>query len=334
MNSPDNDFGGARDQDRTQAPAYGKLGPGADVTLAGPDAPNTSSQPSTSRVRVAALIAVGVGFAAAIATMQLTNSTRYHEPGDFSRSASKPVTSKDLRRIDSLSQQKQAETLLESAITNSAGAVEQISNRADAWRGHIHWNAKIANLTAAALNSEDMRVREAGIEVELAAYGVSKDSSSADSMVQEAQAAPHAQKIWALWTLGLLGNRGIEPDRVVETLIGHMKDTDDDSRRWAVESLALVGTNSTIAPLLAAMHDDPSPRVRERAACSLAVSGMLTHEQRMTAVPQLINYSDDASLDAQTHGWAFQALKDITHQRLPNESATWRNWYQSASGGN
>ena len=33
--------------------------------------------------------------------------------------------------------------------------------------------------------------------------------------------------------------------------------------------------------------------VRERAACSLAESGMLSHEQRLAAVPQLINYSDD-----------------------------------------
>jgi HEAT repeat protein len=78
------------------------------------------------------------------------------------------------------------------------------------------------------------------------------------------------------------------------------------------------------------MHDDPSALVRERAACSLAESGMFTPEQRRTAVPQLLNYTDDPALDAQTHGWAFQALSDITHQRLPNDSAAWRSWYTSA----
>ena len=78
------------------------------------------------------------------------------------------------------------------------------------------------------------------------------------------------------------------------------------------------------------MHDDPSPIVRERAACSLAESGMLTHDQRLAAVPQLINYSDDPALDAQTHAWAFQALTDITKQRLPNDAAAWRNWYQNS----
>jgi HEAT repeat protein len=80
------------------------------------------------------------------------------------------------------------------------------------------------------------------------------------------------------------------------------------------------------------MHDDPSPLVRERAACALAESGMFTPEQRMTAVPQLLIYADDPALDAQTHAWAFQALSDITHQHLPNDSAMWRNWYDIRSG--
>jgi hypothetical protein len=80
------------------------------------------------------------------------------------------------------------------------------------------------------------------------------------------------------------------------------------------------------------MHDDPSATVRERAACSLAQSGMLSREQRLIAVPQLINYSGDPALDAQTHAWAFQALADITQQRLPNDSAAWRNWYLNNSG--
>jgi hypothetical protein len=57
---------------------------------------------------------------------------------------------------------------------------------------------------------------------------------------------------------------------------------------------------------------------------------MLTQEQRLTAVPRLLNYTDDSSLDAQTHAWAFQALTDITGQRLPNDSAAWRNWYAAS----
>ena len=83
----------------------------------------------------------------------------------------------------------------------------------------------------------------------------------------------------------------------------------------------------TIDPLLKAMHDDPAAIVREGAACGLAEAGMFTPRQRMTAVAKLLNYSDDPALDAQTHRWAFQALNDITHQHLPNDSAAWRTWY-------
>ena len=67
--------------------------------------------------------------------------------------------------------------------------------------------------------------------------------------------------------------------------------------------------------------------IRERAACSLAQSGMLTRAQRMTAVPRLLDFSNDFSLDEQTRGWVFQALRDITGQNLPRDPSAWRNWY-------
>jgi hypothetical protein len=70
--------------------------------------------------------------------------------------------------------------------------------------------------------------------------------------------------------------------------------------------------------------------VRECAASSLAESAMLSQDQRLIAVPQLINYSDDPALDAQTHALAFQALAAITKQHLPNDSESWRNWYQAS----
>jgi len=230
--------------------------------------------------------------------------------------------------LDRLKPQKQAETLLELAVAHSDGAVEQISTRVDRWQGKLEWDSQIATLTTAALNSNDLRVRQSGVEVELAAYGLARNSSSLNYLLKTAESSDHARKIWALWALGLMGNRGVETGRVVDALAAHLKDSDEDSRRWAVEGLALVGTPETIPTLLRVMHDDPSPSVRERAACSLAESGMFTPEQRLSAVPQLLNYTDDPSLDAQTHAWAFQALGDITHQRLPNDPSAWRRWYE------
>jgi len=220
--------------------------------------------------------------------------------------------------------------LLERAVGESDGAVEQIASRVDRWQGTIQWNSQIATLTTAALTSNDLRVRQSGVEVELAAYGLAKNAGSLSYVLHAAASRDHAKKIWALWSLGLLGNRGVGTSLAVQALTAHLKDSDQDSRRWAVAGLALVGSPEIIAPLLRAMHDDPSPEVRESAASGLAESGMLTREQRLAAVPQLLNYIDDPSLDQQTRTWAFQALTCITGQRLPNDSGTWRLWYTAA----
>lgn len=152
--------------------------------------------------------------------------------------------------------------------------MEQISYRAESWNGRVKWNPPIASLTTAALNSNDMRVRESGIEVQLAAYGLSKNSASLEYLLNTANSPDHSQKIWALWAVGLMANRGVEPGRIGEVLASHLRDSDEDSRRWAAEGLALAGTDEAIPPLLATMHDDRSPVVRERAACGLADSGM------------------------------------------------------------
>ena len=129
--------------------------------------------------------------------------------------------------------------------------------------------------------------------------------------------------------LGLLGNRGVEPQRAGEVLISQLQDPDVEIRHWAVEGLAYLGTEATVAPLLKTFHDDPSPLVRERAACSLAQSGMLSQEQRQTVVPSLLDFAEDSSLGADTRMWVFHALRDITGQSLGNDPVAWRNWYSN-----
>ena len=315
-------------------PDYGTLGPGSDIAGSGPiSIPGSTRQPVNARrfgpvfaAAIGVLLAVLVGNIGSAHAVWSSFANLFSVRGDAHASA------KDSRQLDRMKPQKQAEALLELAVGHSDGAVDQISSRVDRWPGKVKWDSRIAALTTAALNSSDMRVRESGIEVELAAYGLAKNSASLDYLLRTSESPDHARKIWALWALGLMGNRGVETDRVVQVLTAHLKDVDDDSRRWAVEGLALAGSAQTIEPLLKTMHDDPSPIVRERAACSLAESGMFTREQRLSAVPQLLSYSDDPSLDAQTHAWAFQALGEITHQRLPNDSNAWRSWYDSTKG--
>lgn len=306
---------------------------------AGAPAPGRREQ-SRRNFHVAPYIAIAAGVLAAVlvgnlhragaASQHLADLFSARPASEENLPASRPAS--ELPRLDRLKPQKQAETLLELAVGNSDGAVDQISSRVDRWHGKLSWNPQLANLTTAALNSNDMRVRESGLEVQLVAYGLTKTRSNLDVLIRDADSPDHSRKIWALWALGAMANRGVEPGRVVEVLSAHLKDSDEDSRRWGIEALALVGADSTVPLLLRTMHDDPSPRVRERAACSLAESGMLSREQRMAAVPQLLTYADDPTLDGQTHAWAFQALGDITGQRLPHDSAAWRNWYEKNSG--
>ena len=100
-------------------------------------------------------------------------------------------------------------------------------------------------------------------------------------------------------------------------------------RYWAVEGLAYLAIDASIAPLLDSFHDDPSPLIRERAACGLAQSGMFSAAQRRTAVPRLLDFAIDGALDAETHTWVFQALRDITGQSLPHDARRWREWYEA-----
>ena len=303
---------------------YGTLGPGSDISGLGPS--QTERPAGKPGLRVAQLIAVVVGMVTALIAGTLTK-THPNWPRTIPAPA---IDTHDSGQLDRMKPQKQAEILLEQAVAHSDSAVEQISARVDRWHGKVEWNPQIASLTTAALNSNDRRVRESGVEVELAAYGLSKNPASVEYLFNAVDSSDHRRKIWGLWALGLMANRGVDAGRITTRLMSHLKDSDEDSRRWAVESLAVAGTDDAIPALLQAMHDDASPVVRERAACSLAESGMFTSEQRQTTIPTLISYTNDPSLDAQTQGWAFQALADITHQRLPRDPAAWRSWYQES----
>jgi hypothetical protein len=327
-------------------PDYGTLGAGSDIQKNSlPAAERSANRLAGGNLRLLHFVAAVLGIFCALLVSHggtFVDAWKRFSGGlparKNSNAASGAISERDL---DRQKPQKQAELLLARAVSrnDNDGATELIQQHVESWRGRISWNPQLSDLTTVALNSSDQNVRTSAIEVQLAAYGLSKNDSTVDGLVRQADSSDHAKKIWALWTLGLLANRGVETDRVVQVLTAHLNASQEDSgnannedaRRWAVEGLALVGTTSTIEPLLAAMHDDPSALVRERAACSLAESGLLSHEQRMIAVPKLIVYSDDPALDAQTHAWAFQALGDITKQRLPNDSAAWRSWYQNSA---
>ena len=86
----------------------------------------------------------------------------------------------------------------------------RIAERVDRWRGKIKLTPKLNALAVAAINSNDLRVRAAALEVDLAAYGLPKTSATIDQLERQASSANQATRIWALWALGLMANRGVE----------------------------------------------------------------------------------------------------------------------------
>jgi HEAT repeat protein len=314
-------------------PDWGTLGPGSDIQpTSGLEIKLSSKQgPQSPQLQILARVRIVLAFASAImiAAFLLGQYMFFR-----AKSTVRGLQAANSRpRIASpkfdTPQQRAAELLLRQAIAHNETAVAQIEASAPAWQGHIALTPQLNTMIKAGLDAKDLSVRSATIQLDLAAMNVRQDAESVDRLAQQADSTDHATRIWAIWTLGLLGSRAIERDRITDLLIAHLRDTDFESRHWAVEALSYVATDTAIEPLLKTLHDDPNSRIRERAACGLAESGMFTNDQQRTAIPTLLMYSDDPSLDAQTHAWVFHALRDITSQNLPDDAAAWRNWYDN-----
>lgn len=315
---------------------YGSLGPAADVTLSMQPTP---TEPVKKRVPIGRILLID-GVATVVALLIAFQATpvraAWQQIAAVLGITGKPVAASpaimsehELEQLDRTQPQKQAELLLERATNHYDGASDQIAGRVESWRGKITMTPQLTNMINFALNANDVRVRAAAVEVQLAAYDVDKTSDRMDQLVTQAE-SDSRNRPWRLWTIGLLGNRGVQPDRAANVLTGYLQDPEVETRKWAVEGLAVLGTDAALQPLLTSLHDDASPIVRERAACSLAQSGLFDQEQRRRALPQLLDDAADTRLDAQTRGWVFQALRDITGKNFSNNPAAWRDWYNSA----
>ena len=250
--------------------------------------------------------------------------------GDPEPASANVLSDHEIEVLDQMAPQHQAELLLERSINHYRGANEQIVARVNRWRGRIIIDGRLNMLFTTALNSGDLRVRAAAIEVNIAGRNLEKEAATVDRLEPAARTGEQGPRANALWDIGLLGNRGVEPARAADILLASIRDPNENVRYWAVEGLAYLGTDLVIDPLLEVLHDDPSALIRERAACGLAQSGMLSERQRRRAVPRLLDFAEDGALDAETRKWVYQALRDITGQSLPHEPGVWRDWYARA----
>jgi hypothetical protein len=222
--------------------------------------------------------------------------------------------------------QQQAELLLERAILHDQASLNLLRENVDGWRGRLQNTDRLFDLVLTALNSSDLRVRTAAVDVDLAASNLSKSPQTVARLLRQLPQDASGRGM-TLWRLGSLGNRGVEPERVLSALIRYSHDRSEHTRYWAVEGLAMLGSDTTLDTLLDLLAHDPSPSVRERAACSLAKSGLFTREQRLAAVPPLLNFTDDDSLHSETRELVYGALRTITGAALGNDPSAWRTWW-------
>jgi hypothetical protein len=279
-------------------------------------------------VIAAAILVYTVAFGASPARQQAPSGDQLPVRGKPIAADFGKLSEHNIEWLQTQPPQVQAEFLLGAAVNHDQGATTMIAKRVDGWHGKIHQSQRLDDLGLTALYSNDLRVRAAAIEINLAFSNLAKDDESALHLIESAEKNP-GNRPWAAWELGMLANRGIQQERIHELLATWIHDPSQQTRFWAVEGLAHIGTDETIKNFLDVFRNDPSLEVRERAGCSLAKSGMLTREQRMKAVPGLLELTDDPALDATTRSWIYQALREITDVNLPNEPATWRNWYSS-----
>ena len=226
-----------------------------------------------------------------------------------------------------LGPQEQAERLLQYAISHHLGATDEIKLRVRDWRGTIKYTPALATLLEVARNGDDLRVRAAAIEVELAAFNVAKAAVQVDRLLAAIDANP-PQARHQIYVLGLLANRGIETERILDALRRLARSEDDGVRFQAYAAIANVGTDATVDDLVRAFHHDRSFDVRiNGGGCGLAHCGMLTRAQRMLAVPGLLDMVDDGAVDAVDISYAFRALREITDESFPDDAGKWRSWY-------
>ena len=286
---------------------------------------------AVGRGPVAIFIALGIGMALGLSLLlvrgiergskqlsDLANSGRISSGHGNSRGNAREQT----RPVIDAAVQKRAEELLARVAAGDNGAADQVLAESGDWTGKSHRSPRTDQSITAGMNSSNMHAREASLQAHLALDGVFRDERGFAMM--ERAVGNAGQRAWALWMLGALGNRGVDPIHTLKIIGSYLNDPSASVRASSVDALSLVGTDETIPMLLDRFRSDPSSVVQERAACAIAESGMYTHGQRMTAASSLVGWLDDSLLTAQQRRWTVQALGDISGKNLGTDSAVWR----------
>jgi hypothetical protein len=248
-------------------------------------------------------------------------------PGDRVEGTTAKLSEVEAEMVAAMPPQAQAERLLQYAISHHVGATDEVKARVDGWRGAIKSTPSLDTLLDVARNGDDLRVRAAAMEIELAAMNVAKTSAQVDALLQPMAVSPSDAR-QEIYYLGLLANRGVETDRILYELRVLTRSEEDGVRYQAYAAIANIGTDETVRDLVEAFHHDPSFTVRiNGGGCGLAHCGMLTRAQRMLAIPGLIEMLEDKALASVDVSYGYRALREITDETLRDNAQQWREWY-------
>jgi hypothetical protein len=237
-----------------------------------------------------------------------------------------PLSDVDAQRLRLLPEQTQAEELLDRAIQHDGNARDLFEQNITIWLGEIKLTDRMKHLEWRSRFSNDLRVRYANADLNLAMNGWAKTEHSADLLITQAQ-TDKASRAAAVYQMGMLAGRGIGYNLIYPVLVDYAKnDTDPYVRQWAVEGMRYLGTDEALDQLFYSFTHDPSDAVRDRAGCNISDCGNFMRKQRMRMVPKLIALAQDSQTTPQMRNWTFLALTEITDQHLPADASAWERW--------
>ncbi len=238
-----------------------------------------------------------------------------------------PLTDTDVQRLQGMSEQAQAEELLERAIRHDSRALDLFEQNIGIWLGDIKLTAHMKQLEWRSRFSTDLRVRYANADLNLAMDGWSKSDNSVDLLIAKAQSDPGYRQV-AVYFMGMMAGRGVSYDRIYPVLVEYARhDPDANVRQWAIEGMRYLGTDEALDVLFESFTHDPSDAVRNRAGCNISDCGNFTRKQRMRMAPKFIELIEDPQTTPLMRNWSFMALREITDESLPADAAAWRDWY-------
>src|SRR5258708_3403388 len=159
-----------------------------------------------------------------------------------------PNASAAYRAIDHRAQ-VQAEALFKRLASGDAAAADSILSLSDDRTGKTQRTPATSQFLSSAINSPNAHIREAAIQAELALEGITRDEIGLNNL--EGAVGDPRQRLWALWLMGALGNRGVNPDHAAKLIESFLNDANVYVRATAVDGMSMVATTEYHTMILA-----------------------------------------------------------------------------------